>query len=61
MNTKKKPSQDCLAVYDGTSFAGFLDEDRDGQFRAYDLAGQLVGTFKTQRDAMRSIPRAGHG
>jgi hypothetical protein len=52
-----KPAPARLSVYDGTVFAGLIDQSR-GLFRAYDAAGALVGTFKTQRDAMCAIPRA---
>jgi hypothetical protein len=45
-----------LAVYDGAIFAGALEQCRDGRFRAYDATGALVGIFKSQREAMRSIP-----
>jgi hypothetical protein len=51
-----KPAPVHVAVYDGTNFVGQIDESRDGQFRALDVNGKLVGTFKTQRDAVRSIP-----
>ena len=62
MRTKHhNPPPMHLAVYDGTDFAGHIDEGRDGLFRAYDVAGKLVGNFTTQRDAMRSIPVVGHG
>jgi hypothetical protein len=45
-----------LAVYDGAIFADSIEQRRDGSFRAYGAAGKLVGIYKTQRDATRSIP-----
>ena len=51
-----KPAPVHVAVYDGTDFVGQIDEHRDGRFRALDVNGKLIGTFTTQRDAMRSIP-----
>jgi hypothetical protein len=50
-----KPAPVHVAVYDGTDFVGQIDENR-GRFRALDVNGKLVGVFKTQRDAVRSIP-----
>jgi hypothetical protein len=45
-----------LSVYDGSEHVGYIDVVRDGRFRALDAKVKLIGTFKTQRDAMRSIP-----
>ena len=56
-STKKKSVQDfAIAVYDGSTCIGFLDEGRDGSVRAYDASGALVGAFTTQRAAARAIP-----
>ncbi len=50
-----------LAVYDGTDHCGFIDEGRNGRFRAYDADGKLVGIYKNQREALRAIPEVAHG
>ena len=52
----RSPPIHYLAVYDGMTCAGFLDEGR-GVFRAYDAVGKLIGNFKTQCDAVRAIPK----
>jgi hypothetical protein len=57
----KSPSVDCrghvLTVFDGADRVGSLVEG-GGEFRAYDRAGALVGTFPDMRAAGRSLPRA---
>jgi hypothetical protein len=45
-----------VAVYDGTDLAGFIVERTGGRFVAYGVDHQVIGTFASQRDAMRAIP-----
>ena len=47
-----------LSVTDGTSCVGFvLNRGRDG-FEAFNRNGRSVGKFKTQKEAVRAVPRA---
>jgi hypothetical protein len=56
-----KPLPDCPAIYDGATHIGYIDQSRNGLFRAYDVTGALVGSFKTQREAVRATPGVGRG
>jgi hypothetical protein len=51
-----KPPPDRSAVYDGAIHVGYVDQRRDGRFRAYDVDGRMIGTYTTQREATRAIP-----
>jgi hypothetical protein len=44
-----------LTVYNGAVRLGSLVE-RDSGFDAYDVAGNLIGSFSNQRDAARALP-----
>jgi len=50
--------KDHLSIYDGASQVGTLVKF-DADFCAFDMQGELVGTFSTLRDAARSLPKAG--
>jgi hypothetical protein len=54
--SERKPASDRLAVYDGATHCGFVEEGRAGKFRAFDVDGKLIGAFATQREATRAIP-----
>jgi hypothetical protein len=47
------------AIYDGRTKLGTI-EGRANVFRALDLAGNLVGEFETQIEAMRALPTRRH-
>jgi hypothetical protein len=48
--------RDHLAIYDGATQVGTLVKV-DADFCAFDMQGELVGTFSTLRDAARSLPK----
>jgi hypothetical protein len=45
----------ALSVYDGTTWVGSI-AIRGDEFFAFNTAGNLLGSFKSQAEAMRSIP-----
>jgi hypothetical protein len=47
-----------LAVFDGQHCAGFV-EQIGGRWRATTTDGEIIGTFATQRDAVRALPAIG--
>jgi hypothetical protein len=47
-----------LAVNDGQVCVGHV-EMIDGHWHATDVAGKIVGTFTTQKDAVRALPALG--
>jgi hypothetical protein len=49
--------KDHLSIYDGAAQAGTVVKF-DDDFCAYNMRGELVGTFTNLRDAARSLPRA---
>jgi hypothetical protein len=49
--------KDHLSIYDGATQVGTLVKF-DADFCAFDMQGELVGTFTNLRDAARSLPRA---
>ncbi len=52
-----RTSAAALAVTDGATTIGFVIP-HDGEFFAFDHDQNLLGEFKTQRQAMRAIPSA---
>ena len=48
------PAVDAMAVTIGTETIGFVAH-RDSSYFAFDTNEQLVGAFRSQREAMRSI------
>jgi len=56
--TKQIPSINApgaLGIYDGQDRAGTVIR-QDGEFFAFDAAGNCIGTFDTQIEATRKIP-----
>ena len=51
----KHTAPDALSVSDGAATVGYVVE-RNGSFFSFDDSGTLLGEFKTQRAAVRSIP-----
>jgi hypothetical protein len=51
----KPAAPGALTVTDGHDTVGTIVE-RDGRWLAYDVAGKLIGTFRSQAEAMRSVP-----
>jgi hypothetical protein len=49
--------KDHVTIYDGTVQAGTVVKF-DADFCAFDMQGELVGTFNNLRDAARSLPSA---
>jgi hypothetical protein len=49
--------KDHLSIYDGAVQAGTVVKF-DADFCAFDMQGELVGTFTNLKDAARSLPRA---
>jgi hypothetical protein len=47
--------KDHVTIYDGAVQAGTVVKF-DADFCAYDMRGELVGTFDNLRDAARSLP-----
>ena len=50
-------ASNAMAVTDGHKTCGFILK-HDGEFWAFDKAGELVGEYPTQSAAMRALPRA---
>lgn len=48
--------RDHLAIYDGAVQAGTVVKF-DDDFCAFDMRGELVGTFTNVKDAARSLPK----
>jgi hypothetical protein len=58
--TKQPPSINApgaLGVFDGQTRAGTIIK-QDGEFFAFDADGKCLGTFDTQIEATRKIPRS---
>ena len=49
--------KDHLSIYDGAPQVGTLVKF-DTDFCAFDMQGELVGTFTNLKDAARSLPKA---
>jgi hypothetical protein len=49
--------KDHLSIYDGAAQAGMVVKF-DDDFCAFDMQGELVGTFTNLRDAARALPKA---
>jgi hypothetical protein len=47
----------ALGIYDGQDRAGTIIK-QDGEFFAFDAEGKCIGTFDTQIEATRKIPRS---
>jgi hypothetical protein len=47
---------DHLSIYDGTTQAGTIVRF-DADFCAFDMRGELVGSFTDLKDAVRALPR----
>jgi len=48
---------DHLSVYDGSAHAGTIVRF-DADFCAFDMRGELIGSFPDLRDAVRALPKA---
>jgi hypothetical protein len=48
--------RDHLSIYDGATQAGTVVRF-DTDFCAFDMQGELVGTFANLKDAARALPR----
>jgi len=58
--TKRPPNINtagALGVYDGQERVGSVIK-QDGEFFAFDADGKCLGTFDTQIEATRKIPRS---
>jgi hypothetical protein len=51
-------SANRLAVYDGTTVVGFLEQADDGRFQTYGADGFPAGVFDNFKDATASLPKA---
>lgn len=51
-----RTSPDALSVSDGHQTVGYIIQ-RDASFFAFDIENVLLGEFKTQRAAVRAIPK----
>jgi hypothetical protein len=49
--------KDHLSIYDGATQVGTAVKF-DADFGAFDMQGELVGTFNSLKDAARSLPKA---
>lgn len=55
---RTRPSS-TVAVFDGQVHVGdVIERAGSGDFDAFTSTGKLIGTFPTQRAAVRAIPRA---